>query len=169
MINVVQTYLLNFEFIALINDKTTTIFPRTSHLLYYFILINFVFIFQKSSLVHVLHLSCKPTQNQLFFSFFFLMCFFFSSHPNVCLFFFSLLIFSSTHTVPFSLSLSLSCKNEETSPPSFHSHTHKLNYSIHNQTHKSYLPIIYRRSNHTFHLQRSFPIYYHFQLPHFTQ
>ena len=34
MINVVQTYLLNFEFIALINDKTTTIFQKAAHLLY---------------------------------------------------------------------------------------------------------------------------------------
>ena len=105
MINVVQTYLLNFEFIALINDKTTTIFQRASHLLYYFILINFVFIFEKSSLVHVLHLSCNLTQNLFFFSFFFLM-FFFSSYPNVCLFFFSLLKFSSTRTQTSSLSLS---------------------------------------------------------------
>ena len=34
MINVVQTYLLNFEFIALINDKTATIFQKATHLLY---------------------------------------------------------------------------------------------------------------------------------------
>ena len=108
--------------------------------------------------------TCHVTQPKTYFSFLsFFLCFFFSSYPNVCHLFLSLLIFSSTHRVP--LSLSLPCKNEETSPPSFHSHTHKLNYSIHNQTHKSYLLVIYCRSNHTFHLQRSSPIYYH----HFTQ
>ena len=35
MINVVQTYLSNFLFITLINDKTATIFQRAAHLLYY--------------------------------------------------------------------------------------------------------------------------------------
>ena len=115
--------------------------------------------------MHVLHLSCNPTQNQFFFSFYFLMFFFFFSSKCLPLLLFPFDISLHTH----SSSLSLSYKNEETSPPSFHSHTHKLNYSIHNQTHKSYLPIIYRRSSHTFHLQRSSPIYYHFQLPHFTQ
>ena len=107
----------------------------------------------------------QPITNFSFLSFF------------LCFFFFLLIQTSASSSFPFwyfpphteFLSLSLSCKNEETSPPSFHAHTHKLNYSIHNQTHKSYLPIIYRRSSHTFHLQRSSPIYYHFQLPHFTQ
>ena len=121
------------------------------------------------------HLSCNLAQNLFFFSFFFLL-FFFSSHPNLCdLLLFPLDIFlhtkrsSLSFSLSLSLSLSLSCKIKETSPPSFHSHTHKLNYSIHNQTHKSYLLVIYRHSNHTFHLQRSSPIYRHFQLPHFTQ
>ena len=121
--------------------------------------------------MHVLHLSCKPTQNQVFFSFFFLIFFFLLIQTFASSSFPFWNFPPHVHKLPLSLSLSLSLslKNEETSPPSFHSHTHKLNYSIHNQTHKSYLPVRYRRSNHTFHLQRSFPIYYHFQLPHFTQ
>ena len=40
MINVVQTYLLNFIFIILINDKTATIFQRATHLLYLLTRIN---------------------------------------------------------------------------------------------------------------------------------
>ena len=35
MINVVQTYVLNFVFTTFINDKTATIFQRATHLLYY--------------------------------------------------------------------------------------------------------------------------------------
>ena len=115
--------------------------------------------------------TCRVSQPKTNFSFlsFFLCFFFFFSSKRLPLLLFPFDIFLHTQSSSLSLSLSLSCKNEETSPPSFHSHTHKLNYSIHNQTHKSYLPVIYRRSNHTFHLQRSSPIYYHFQLPHFTQ
>ena len=41
MINVVQTYLSNFLFITLINDKTATIFQRAAHLLYYLHLLVF--------------------------------------------------------------------------------------------------------------------------------
>ena len=140
-------------------------------LIYYTNLYSLILYLSFKRVAECMYSTYRVTQPKTYFSFLSFFSSFFFSHPHICLFYSSS---SSSSSFPFwycpphTEVLSVSLQNEETSPPSFHSHTHKLHYSILNQTHKSSLLAIYCHSNHTFHLQQSPPIYRHFQLPHFA-